>query len=201
MNSGWGGWRTAGNQNPAGRLLVAGEDTIYGFGRLEQYDTHGSHVGLEESMLPWPPPNPNARARGTTHYELFACSKDVEELEEKAKQKRRGRQQTKIDKHWARPLEMVVRAMVLADDTLFVAGPPELLAPPSRSQDLKTAQAAYEGKKGAALWAVSTKDGRKLSEYKLDSPPVLDGMIAADGKWYISNMDGKVLCLASEDKK
>jgi hypothetical protein len=150
-------------------------------------------------MLPWPPPNPNARARGTTHYELFACSKDVEKLKENAKQKRRGRQQSKINKHWSRPLDMVVRAMVLADDTLFVAGPPELLTPSSGQKDLIAAQAAYEGKKGAAFWAVSTKDGRRLSEYKLDSPPVLDGMIAANGKWYISCMDGKVLCLESED--
>jgi hypothetical protein len=94
---------------------------------------------------------------------------------------------------------MVVRAMVLADDTLFIAGLPELLTPQKSSQNLIAAQAAYEGKKGAALWAVSTKDGSKLSEYKLDSPPVLDGMIAANGKWYISCMDGKVLCLENDE--
>jgi outer membrane protein assembly factor BamB len=197
MNSGWGGWLTAGNQNPSGRLLVLDENSVYGFGRLEQYDTHGSHVGLEDSLLPWPPPNPKARARGTTHYRLFACSKQVDtvKLKEEAQQKRRGRVQTKIKGYWSKPLEMVVRAMVLADDTLFIAGPPELLTSTSDSRNLKAAQAAYEGKKGAALWAVSTKDGRKLSEYKLDSPPVLDGMIAADGKWFISCMDGKVICL------
>ncbi len=201
MNSGWGGWVTAGNQNPSGRLLVVDENSIYGFGRLEQYDTHGSHVGLEESLLPWPLPSPNARARGTTHYRLFACSKEVDsvKLKETAQQKRRGRMQTKIKGYWSKPLEMVVRAMVLADDTLFIAGPPELLTSPSGSQNLKAAQAAYEGKKGAALWAVSTKNGKKLSEYRLDSPPVLDGMIAANGKWYISSMDGKVLCLENRE--
>jgi outer membrane protein assembly factor BamB len=199
MNSGWGGWATAGNQNPSGRLLVVDEDSIYGFGRLEQYDTHGSHVGLEESLLPWPPPNPKARARGTTHYRLFACSKEVAGVKSKesAQQRRRGKAQTEIRSHWSKPLEMVVRAMVLADDALFIAGPPELLTSPSVSQNLKAAQAAYEGKKGAALWAISAKDGEKMSEYKLDSPPVLDGMIAANGKWYISSMDGRVLCLES----
>lgn len=201
MESGWGAWGTAGNQNPSGRLLVVGENTIYGFGRLEQYDTHGSHVGVPGSLLPWPPPNKNARARGSTHYELFSCAKDVsvDELQKNAQQRRRGRAKTKINIYWSRRLEMVVRAMVLADDTLFIAGPPELLAPPSGSQDLKEAQAAYEGKMGASLWAVSTKDGRRLSENKLDSPPVLDGMIAANGKWYISDMDGKVICLESSD--
>jgi len=201
MNSGWGGWATAGNQNPSGRLLVVDEDSIYGFGRLEQYDTHGSHIGLEESLLPWPPPNPKARARGTTHYRLFACSKEVDTVKPKkaSQQKRRGQTQTKIRSHWSKPLEMVVRAMVLADDTLFIAGPPELLTSPSISQDLKGAQAAYEGQKGASLWAVSAKDGEQLSEYKLDSPPVLDGMIAANGRWYVSSMDGKVLCLESRE--
>jgi len=200
MNSGWGGWATAGNQNPSGRLLVLDENSIYGFGRLEQYDTHGSHIGLEGTLLPWPPPRPNARARGTTHYRLFACSKEVDKvkLKETAQQRRRGRMQTKIKGYWSKPLKMVVRAMVLADDTLFIAGPPELLTSTSGSQDLKAAQAAYEGKKGSALWAVSTKDGKKLSEYRLHSPPVLDGMIAADGKWYISCMDGKVICLESD---
>ncbi|UCE49358.1 MAG: hypothetical protein JSW47_04285 [Phycisphaerales bacterium] len=107
--------------------------------------------------------------------------------------------QIKIKSHWSKPLEMVVRAMVLADDMLFIAGPPELLTSTSGSQDLKAAQAAYEGKKGASLWAVSTKDGSRLSEYRLDSPPVLDGMIAANGKWYISSMDGRVLCLKKRD--
>jgi hypothetical protein len=197
MNSGWGAWGSAGNQNPSGRLLVVDEDTIYGFGRLEQYDTHGSHVGLPESMLPWPLPNPNARARGKTQYKLFACAKDVsvEKLNENAQQRRRGRAQTRINKYWSEPLEMVVRAMVLADDTLFIAGPPELLTPLNGPQDLEAAQAAYEGKKGAAFWAVSTEDGKRLSEFKLNSPPVLDGMIAANDKWYISDMDGQVVCL------
>jgi hypothetical protein len=89
--------------------------------------------------------------------------------------------------------------MVLAEDTLFVAGPPELLTSPSVSQDLEAAQAAYEGKKGAALWAVSARDGERLSEYKLASPPVLDGIIASNGKWYVSSMDGTVLCLESRE--
>jgi hypothetical protein len=89
--------------------------------------------------------------------------------------------------------------MVLADDTLFIAGPPELLTSPSISQDLEAAQAAYEGKKGAALWAVSARDGEQLSQYKLDSPPVLDGMIAANGRWYVSSMDGRVLCLEGRE--
>jgi hypothetical protein len=88
--------------------------------------------------------------------------------------------------------------MVLADKTLFVAGPPELLSLADRSiaqQDLDAAADAYDGKLGGTLRAISTQDGSKLAELKLDSPPVFDGMIAAQGRLFISTMDGQVRCL------
>ena len=37
-------------------------------------------------------------------------------------------------------------------------------------------------------------DGTKLSELKLDAPPVFDGMAAAGGKLYLSCLDGKLRC-------
>ena len=36
----------------------------------------------------------------------------------------------------------------------------------------------------------------KLFEYRLDSLPVWDGMIAADGKLYLTTMSGDITCLA-----
>ena len=46
-------------------------------------------------------------------------------------------------------------------------------------------------------WSVTTIDenGNKLTEYKLDSLPVFDGMAAASERLYISTIDGNVLCL------
>ena len=41
----------------------------------------------------------------------------------------------------------------------------------------------------AVLWALSTTDGKKLAEYPLDSPPVFDGLIAANGRLYITTID------------
>ena len=79
------------------------------------------------------------------------------------------------------------RAMVLAGDTLFVAGAPDVI----REDD---SLAAIEGRLGGRLWAVSKKDGAKLAEYEIDSPPVFDGMIAAGGRIYIVTRDGKVRC-------
>ena len=81
-----------------------------------------------------------------------------------------------------------VRAMVLADDVLFVAGPPDVIP---EDDPL----AAFEGRKGADLWAVSALTGEKLSEIQhLQSPPVYDGLIAAQECLYISTADGSVHC-------
>jgi len=93
---------------------------------------------------------------------------------------------------WKQWLPMRIRAMVKAGDTLFMAGPPDVF-------DTKDPYAAFEGRKGAMLWAVSATDGKKLSEYKLDSPPVFDGMIAANGRLFISTRDGQVLCMGKKD--
>ena len=54
------------------------------------------------------------------------------------------------------------------------------------------------GAEGALLWAVATADGKKLSERKLDSVPVFDGLIAANGRLYMVTVDGKVSCLAKK---
>ena len=55
--------------------------------------------------------------------------------------------------------------------------------------------AALEGRNGALLRAVSTADGKQLSELKLDSPPVFDGMAVANGNVHVATVDGNVVCL------
>ena len=107
--------------------------------------------------------------------------------------------------HWTQDLPMLVRAMVLAGDTLFVAGPPDVLNEetafrrindPAVQQELVDQLASVEGKHGAMLWALSTKDGARLAEYSLDAPPVFDGMAAAQGRLYLTTIDGQVQCYA-----
>ncbi|MBA7627550.1 hypothetical protein ES703_35013 [subsurface metagenome] len=98
--------------------------------------------------------------------------------------------------------------MVLADTTLFLAGIPDSgsdRADPVRSKTATSngadALAAFEGggqaDRGAVLYAVSTADGRKLAEYELDSPPVFDGMAAANGRLYLVSNDGKIICFGA----
>lgn len=91
-------------------------------------------------------------------------------------------------KRWSIQVPVRVQAMAVAGSTLFVAGTPDIVDP-------EDPWAAFEGRKGGVLWAVSTADGKKLAEHRLDSPPVFDGMAAAQGRLYISTTDGSVVCL------
>ena len=102
---------------------------------------------------------------------------------------------------------VLVRAMVLARDILFVSGPPDVVDEKmtwGRSNErevharLAEQAAALEGKKGGMLYAVSATDGERIREIKLDCVPVFDGMAAAGGRLYISAMDGSVVCYAGK---
>ena len=179
MGSGWGSWPNSGNRAPSGRLLVMDDATIYGFGRFNQYHRDGSHVGI-----------------GRTRYLLYAT-------EIGAKPGKQPKAPAVVAK-WSTKLPMVARGMLLADDKLFVAGPPDVVKYSDESvtdryhvaspDALREQEAAFEGKRGAILWAVSAADGKKLGELKLDSPPVFDGMATAGQRLFISLMDGSVIC-------
>ena len=53
--------------------------------------------------------------------------------------------------------------------------------------------AAFDGRRGALLRAVSAADGKVLSELKLSAPPVFDGLIAAAGCLFVSTEDDRVV--------
>ena len=100
---------------------------------------------------------------------------------------------------WSLRVPIRVRAMVAtnapASSTggrggrlLFVAGPPDVVDP-------EDPLGAFEGRKGALLWVFSAASGEKLAEYRLASPPVFNGMAAANGRLYLCARDGRVLCM------
>ncbi|MCL4203978.1 MAG: PQQ-binding-like beta-propeller repeat protein [Pirellulaceae bacterium] len=92
---------------------------------------------------------------------------------------------------WTRWLPIRVRGMVKAGDVLFVAGPPDELDPADP-------YAAFEGRRGANLAAIDSRDGTSLGEYDMDVPPIFDGLIAARGRLLISLEDGSVACWAGQ---
>ena len=82
------------------------------------------------------------------------------------------------------------KAMVLAGDTVFIAGAPLIFKPDAFD-------ATYKGHYGGILWAVSAKDGSKMAEHKLQRLPRYDGIVAAYGKLYIANQDASIECWAA----
>ncbi len=182
--SGAGGYYRAGRYTPSGRLLVFDEQHVYGYGRRQSY-------------YRWSTP---------LEYELFKADKAP--AIEKVERKKRGHPVTwapdrKFARRWRRDLPLLVRAMVLAGDRLFVAGPPDLIdeeaadrhyGTPEITKAALAQERALDGEQGGILWAVSPANGKKQRAYDLDSPPVFDGMAAAGGRLYLVTMDGGVVC-------
>jgi outer membrane protein assembly factor BamB len=90
---------------------------------------------------------------------------------------------------WSNRVPVRVKSMVVTPDQLIISGAPDMVDP----QD---PLGAFEARKGGRVWTISSKDGRKLQEHKLDSPPVFNGMAVARGRLFVSQRNGKVVCLA-----
>ena len=175
FKSGWPGWHQAGNTYPAGRLMVFNDQTIYGFGRSFYPKGNSGQWGTGEE------------------YRLYAATKALKELPApQSKEIRRGRKpypESRVQYNWSETIEPEARAMVLAGETLFVAGP---------HGDTHQSLPAYLGEQGISLQAISTQNGEAVTTYELASLPVLDGMAAAGGRLYLATKDGRVTCFAGE---
>jgi hypothetical protein len=91
-------------------------------------------------------------------------------------------------KLWSSSIPLTGKAIVLANDVLFVAGTPVAFP----QEDLAK---AYEGRMGGILWAASASTGEKLAQYTLDAPPAWDSLAAANGLLFLSLTDGRVICM------
>jgi len=153
----------------SGRLLVFDEPMIYGYGRAKIHWSNQLQDGA---------------------YRLFAV--------------RRGEGTTQTSSSsvepWTKPVLLQIRAMVLADKVLFVAGPwhghPFDFAQDRLGRDFTGWKPV--SRQGALLMAISATDGTELAQYRLDSPPVFDGMAAANGRLYLALENGQVLCMAGQ---
>ncbi len=165
----WPGWDRHMNKIGAyGQLLAFSEQTVFGL------QVFTEKIRVRRGFFP-----------GTTGYLLYAKSYEPGRSEE-------AYRKTKND--WAVRIPIRVRAMVLANDKLFVAGPPDVIPDEDPA-------AAFEGRRGADLWAISAKTGQTLAEIEhLRTPPVYDGLIAADSCLFLSTTDGNVHCFRAEGR-
>ena len=148
-------------------------------------------------------------------FQLFAANKQPEIVEagtERKPIKKGGKRTgsrtipvTRFVTDWSDDVSVQINSMVLAQNALFVAGPPDLedeeesvksLLDVETQKKLAEQSAAFEGKRGALLVAVSRDDGEKLAAYRLNFVPRFDGLIAAGGRLYLSTLGGEVLCLS-----
>jgi outer membrane protein assembly factor BamB len=191
MGSGWGGWPKAGQRVPAGRLLVTDGTRVFGYGR-NQYDIPGAHVGIDAEGV-WGPIGPHEGR--WTFYRMFGRSLDARPggLARREPEKQAGGKP-----NWTRRIPMLVRAMVLTGETVFCAGPSVKIDKiPHEPADVDPLAEALESKRGGSLLAVSANDGKTLARCDLQSPPVFDGMAAAEGRLYICCVDGRIVCMGN----
>jgi outer membrane protein assembly factor BamB len=149
-----GGWQLATYQAPAGKILVADETSIYGYG---------------------PAPLKFLGTPMVNH--LFACAKEPKVINPNPKlpPRQQGRTiygdvvVTRLGYGWSHAAPFQARALVLAGDTLFAAGPPVKVdeqeevylnyGDPKVQAKMAEHVATFEGKRGALLMAVSKTEG------------------------------------------
>ena len=211
VKSGWGGWEVMAKLTPSGRLIAVDDNTVYGYGRKPEFLAES--IVLEFQLYAAAragDPNsikritdPGKGPRNAFDKSLFNYAGDW-----KLRQGLPKAEQSAVQFRWLvdkPPLQ--VRAMVLADKTIFVSGPPDVVDEEDAFFALndeevlaKLAEQSemLKGKEGALLWAVSTENGKKLAEYKLESLPVWDGLVAANGKLFMTTLNGEVLSYAGK---
>ena len=96
--------------------------------------------------------------------------------------------------------------MAKAGDTLFLIGPPDLVDEEETfarltkgdkdvGKVLAQQDAALQGKQGAVMLVVNTKDGSTMARMKLPVLPVWDSLAVASGRLFYTTQKGEVVCL------
>jgi len=174
-------YANTGRRKPAGRILVYDAENVYGFGRLKKY-------------FSWTTP---------LEYRLFAEPRKAPPPPAK-KGKKRGPAASAI---WETSVPLLARGLVLAGDTLFAAGTPDVLdetmpgiriRAPKVRKEIEEQEAALAGKRGGILVAASKSDGKLAHRVDIDAPVVFDGLIAANGSLYLALENGSVQCWRGE---
>jgi len=206
MGGGYGGWFQAGRMAPSARIMVFDGESVYGYGRKPEYMVNASVLEYElfAADKQVSPEAIQRVRRSASKIDAKSKNKNANSSDWEVRQGFDAKSLWAADTRWTQEkLPLLVRAMVLAGGNLYTAGPPciadekaAFYEPDAQANRdaLAEQEAAWEGKKGGLLRVVSASDGQKLTEYRLDSVPVWDGMAAANGRLYMATIDGKVLC-------
>jgi hypothetical protein len=205
---GWAEFQLPAKRIPYGRILCLDEKNAYGYARhpalmcntsLSEYRLYcadkipARKVGIPKLEGKWTPgkyPTDDPLASETVNWKRLS-EQPMEKL-------------SALNYHWVNEQpDVMAKAMVLANDRLFIAGPRHVAdekqlwghSNEKVFQEKMAEQAAWlQGKYGGYLQIFSKQDGTKLAEYRLQCAPAFDGLIAAGGSLYMVTQDGSVLC-------
>ncbi|GAB6167373.1 hypothetical protein JCM19992_33730 [Thermostilla marina] len=205
---GWAEFQLPPKRVPYGRIMCTDETNAYAYGRdpellcntsVTEYRLYcaGKYptrkVGVRSLEGQW------IKGKYPATVPLAGQSVDWKKLAQLPSE-----QLTALDYQWIHEEpDVMARAMVLADDRLFIAGPRDVVDEKKmwgRSnekifQQKMAEQAAWlRGEYGGVMQVFSKTDGKKLAEMKLDRLPAFDGLIAADGRLYMVTVDGALIC-------
>jgi len=169
----WPGWdrKMSRLTSPYAKLLSFDEKLVYGAHLLTK------NVRVRRGFTP-----------GETGCRISA-SKHNPEMFESEKDKRRKKGKTLIYK-WETYIPVRVRAMVLTKNKLLLAGPADIVPEDDPAVSFKpNAQ--------SVLTTISRESGKVINEKKLNETPAFDGLIAAEGRLFMSCKNGVVLCLGN----
>ena len=205
---GWAEFQLPPKRVPCGRILCLDEDNAYGYARdpelmcntsvseyrLYSADKHPARkVGIPKLEGTW------VEGKYSAENPLAAHTVNWKRLAQEPKDKLSA-----LDYHWIHEEpEIVAKAMVLANDRLFIAGPRDVVdekgmwgrSNEKAFQEKMEEQAAWlRGEHGGYMQVFSKKDGKKLAEHKLEYAPAFDGLIAAEGSLYMVTENGSIVC-------
>jgi outer membrane protein assembly factor BamB len=171
----WGrysGWHVVDDFRPSGRIMATDTETVFAYGRKsvepKDHNMIDSHLFRAEKKV----------------ISLATSNRKIDNNNNAAL--RREQKAYRVRYRWKKESSIMVRAMVLSRDVLFVAGP---------TADGKDEALFDDVSHPAALVAVDVETGDELSRCPLPSQPVFDGMIASGGDLFISLIDGTVRCI------
>jgi hypothetical protein len=195
--SGCNSWFSIGRLTPSGRILAFDDSKVAGYGR-----------------------DPRFRLWTTAHRnQLFLAGLEFDtKLGDRLFEEQRGQSIFDAEKVHLKnvgdvsPLkfkwrieepDIIVRALCMSTNLVFVAGPPNLIdeheefdriSQAATQAKLAEQQASFDGGKGTILRSLSRADGKVMAEHLLEGLPVFDGMAIANDSLFITLSDGKVIC-------
>ena len=206
VTGGYGGWFRAGRLVPSGRILCFDEARVYGYGRKPEYMVNSSV--LEYQIF--------AADKVVTRQSIERLGKAGRAMNKRSSQRNANSSDWRLRYFFPREdlttarfewtfdqPAVITHAMAVAGDTLFIAGPPDFIderrafySPdsPEVQAKLRRQAEALAGRHGGQLWVMAKADGKLLGRYALNTIPVFDGLAAAEGRLYLTTVNGRVLC-------